>query len=216
MIESMGRQVRARYQDPLGLIWMATARRLGLEVRRNPTVFAATNGRGLLELGPPETLDADDCDAQMIFHELCHWVTNGLDSVHVPDWGCAPEGEEIWREQACLRLQAALAGRHGLRDVLAPTTVHRLYYDALGEDALRPVDGYPDEALAVGLAREALGRADGEPWAAPLTEALAATARIAETVRPFLSGDGAKGPGDTPEAALPSLWASARSGPVAG
>lgn len=202
MIVSPGRPVSARYMDPLSVVWLATARRLGLTVRRNPSVYAATNGAGLLELGPGETLDPDDCDAQMIFHELCHWITNGEDSVGVPDWGCALEGEEIWREQATLRVQRALAEPHGLERLLAPTTDHRVYYDRLAGGG--PVQGYEDEARAMALAQQALARADGPPWGLALREALEATARIQAAISPFLGSYAS----DRADDALPSLWAS--------
>jgi len=206
MILSQRRPIAARYLDPLSLVWLATARRLGLTVRRNPTVYAATDGAGLLELGPVDTLDPDDCDAQMIFHELCHWITNGADSVRVPDWGCAIEGEEIWRERATLRVQRALALAHGLEGLLAPTTDHRVYYDRLSEGGAVP--GYEDEPRAMALAEEALARAGGPPWGRVLQEALAATARMRALVEPFLATYAS----DRPEDALPSLWSGDGSG----
>ncbi|HNC95158.1 MAG TPA: hypothetical protein PKW90_03475, partial [Myxococcota bacterium] len=97
------RPVKARYLDPVEVVWYATAARLGLRVRRNPSIFSMTDGTGLLELGPKDTLDADDCTAQMIFHELCHWITNGLETFELRDWGFPLEAELDWREHSCLR-----------------------------------------------------------------------------------------------------------------
>lgn len=202
------RPIQARYSDPLALVWLATARRLGLHVRRNPAIFSATDGTGLLELGPLDTLDADDTTAQMIFHEFCHWITNGLETFHARDWGFALDAELDWREHACLRLQAALAGSarcadgSTLRRFLAPTSQFRAYYDAIPDDVLEPLEGWPYEAEVVALAREAMARAAGAPWNAPLREALDATARLRDVVSPFMSDYAT----DVPDDALPSLW----------
>lgn len=196
------RPIERRYLDPLDLVWLATARRLGLRVRRNPAIFSATDGTGLLELGPRETLDADDATAQMIFHELCHWITNGLETFHERDWGFALDAELDWREHACLRLQAALADTQGLRRQLAPTSQFRGYYDRVPADPFGPVPDAPHEEEVVALARVAWARAHGEPWARPLAEALEATARIRGVVAPFLADYQSDLAGD----ALPSLW----------
>ena len=99
------RPIRSRYRDPVELIWIVTARRLGLTVRRNAEIYSATDGRGLLEHGPQETLDPDDSLAQMIFHELCHWITNGVESFHERDWGFPLDAELDWREHSGVRLQ---------------------------------------------------------------------------------------------------------------
>lgn len=200
------RPVLARYLDPLDVIWLSAATRLGLRVRRNPSVFAATDGAGLLELGPRETLDADDCTAQMILHELCHWITNGAHSLHELDWGCAPEGEDLWREFATLRVQCGLASRHGLRVLLAPTTQHRRYYDRVPDDPLTPLDDGEEEARIVAETAAALVRADGAPWAEALARAFVATRGVADAVGPILSDYAS----DIESDALPSLWAAAR------
>jgi hypothetical protein len=106
-------------------------------VIRTPDAYAATDGRGTLAIGAASTLDADDSLAQMIFHELCHSLVEGPDSFAQPDWGMDNTGpDHDWREHACLRVQALLAGRYGLRALLAPTTEHRAFYDALGPDPL--------------------------------------------------------------------------------
>ena len=196
------RPVGSRYLDPVEVVWYATAARLGLRVRRNPSIFSMTDGTGLLELGPKDTLDADDCTAQMIFHELCHWITNGLETFELRDWGFPLEAELDWREHACLRLQAHLAGSVGLRQVLAPTSGFREYYDALPEDVLAPLAGWPHEEKVVERAREAIARAQGEPWGGHLRAALAATAALSQTVQPFLTTYRSDVEGDE----LPSLW----------
>ncbi len=197
------RPIRARYVDPLDLVWLATARRLGLHVRRDPTIFSRTDGTGLLALGPRSDLDPDDSLTQMILHELCHWITNGLGSFHERDWGFALDDDIDPREHSCLRLQAWLADGVGLRRMLGPTGVFRQYYDRIPADPLEPLDDSAWEAGVVVGAREAIARAQGEPWAGPLGEAMRATAAITGVVRPFL-GDYAT---EFPDDALTSIYA---------
>ena len=118
---------------------------------------------------------------------------NGRETLHQPDWGFPVDGDFDWREHACLRLQAILADRHGLRAFLAPTTVFREYWDALtasGCGPLEPLPGWPSEQQVVALAREALARAEEDPWGPALTAALQATARIRASVTPWLARDG--------------------------
>jgi hypothetical protein len=196
------RPIRSRYVDPLEVVWLATARRLGLHVRRNAAIFSATDGTGLLELGPKDTLDPDDTTAQMILHEICHWIVNGVETFHERDWGFDLDGPSDPREHAGLRVQAALADPYGLRQVLAPTSPVREYYDTLPADPLAPMDGSPFETEVVGLARTGFGRAGGEPWAGPLRDALTATRRLRDVVTPFLSDYQT----DIPDDSLPSLW----------
>ncbi len=173
-----------RYLDPVDEIWITTARAFGLEVERSDAAFAAYDGRGVLTISSQEHLDADDSLAQLIFHELCHALVAGRDAGlegASPDWGMGrAEREDLLREHACQRLQAALGRAHGLRAFMAPTTEHRAYFDALPEDALAP-----GEDPAIALAREAWLRARNGPWSHALTTALAATARIAAAARPF-------------------------------
>lgn len=196
------RPIRSRYLDPIDVIWFSTARRLGLTIRRNPAIFSATDGTGLLELGPRDTLDEDDSAAQMIFHEICHWATNGVETFHVRDWGFALDAELDWREHACLRLQAAWTQAFGLREVLAPTSGFREYYDAIPADAFVPLDASPREADVVALARVAYARSREAPFGETVAAALRATAAVHTVVHPFLS-DYATDLQDDP---LPSLW----------
>lgn len=197
------RPIRSRYRDPVELIWIVTARRLGLTVRRNAEIYSATDGRGLLEHGPQETLDPDDSLAQMIFHELCHWITNGVESFHERDWGFPLDAELDWREHSGVRLQAALAAEHGLRGQFAPTSHYRAYYDRLPADPFAPLDDSEREAAVVARAREAFVRAHGEPWGETLQSALRATAQIRGLLGPFLVDYTT----DLPDDRLPSVWA---------
>lgn len=191
----MSRVVKHSYRDPLAEIWLRTAARLGLRVRRVPDAYASTDGAGTLAIASDEGLDADDSLAQMIFHEICHWLVEGAEAARLPDWGLdntRPDDE--WREDACLRVQWILSGRHGLRALLAPTTDFRAFWDALEGDVLA------DRAeLSVQAAITALARASKPPWAPALDEALVASAQVAAAV--------AAVPASAPVAdGLPSLW----------
>lgn len=204
------RPIRCRYVDPHELVWMATARRLGLSpIRRNPAIFAATDGTGLLELGPKDDLDPDDNAGQQIFHEICHWIINGVDSYHARDWGFPLTDEGDWREYACLRVQAALAERHGLRDMFASTGTFREYWDKIPDDPMAPFDDTEEEARICARAREALVEADGPPWGGHLDAALAATAAMRRAVSPFLADYQCDIPGDV----FPSMWGPERLEP---
>jgi len=86
------RRVTRRYDDPLDRVWLTAAERVGLRVRRSADAFASTDGRGTLIIGSADTLDPDDCLAQMIFHELCHSLVQGPESFAHPDWGLDNEG----------------------------------------------------------------------------------------------------------------------------
>lgn len=199
---SYQRPILSRYRDPLDLIWLATAQRLGITVRRDPEVFSSSDGHGLLRLSTPEHLDPDDTLAQLIFHELCHWMTNGVESISKEDWGF-PVGDDLdAREHAALRLQAALAQRHGLRGMFGPTGGFRAYYDSIPDDPLAPLDKGEREREVVELARQALARADQPPFAPLVAEALAATRALRRLIEPFLDED----PNDEEGDRLPSLW----------
>ncbi len=175
------RQIVHRYIDPLDQIWLAAAGRIGLRVERSGDVYASTDGRHTLRLGEPSALDADDCLAQMIFHELCHSLVEGPDAFARPDWGLDNTGpRDEAREHACLRLQAHLADRHGLRGFLAPTTDYRAFFDRLPPDPLTP-RRHPETVAAV----LGLRRADRPPWGPHLDAALAATAEVVGSAARF-------------------------------
>jgi hypothetical protein len=159
------------YTDPLDDIWRTSARRIGLVVERTRDAYARTDGAGTLLVGTPDLLDRDDCLAQMILHELCHALVEGEAAWARPDWGLDNQsGCDEPREQACLRVQAALLRPYGLRRTLAPTTDHRSYYDELPDNPLQDDDGG---------ARLGLARAGRPPFAPHLAEALALTAAVA-------------------------------------
>lgn len=170
----MTRESRHIYLDPLDAVWLTVAKRIGFEVTRSSEVYASTDGKGAMTLGTAETLDPDDCLAQMVLHELCHSLVEGAQSLRVPDFGLDNEtSRDVVREHACLRLQAWLTSRFGLRRVLAPTTEFRRYYDELPSDPLAPGDD-----PAIELASIAAERSRSGPWAPHLDAGLDATAQI--------------------------------------
>jgi hypothetical protein len=179
----MNRSVSAKYIDPLDHIWIAAAAQLGLTVERSPLGYAHTDGKGKLYIAPTEALDADDCLAQIILHELCHGLTQGEDSFHKPDWGLCNDDksavypDDVTRERACLRLQASLLRPYGLRRLLAPTTDFRTFYDALPRRPLEQAS--PRESQ---LTQDGLSLAHHPPYRRVLTEALTATADLHRAV----------------------------------
>ena len=170
------RPVHARYIDPLTHIWLSAVEQLGLRVGRDERGYATTDGNGRLTVAPDRDLDADDCLAQILLHELCHALVQGEQSFGQPDWGLENDADQAQyqgdtvREQACLRVQAALLRPYGLRGLLGPTTDFRAFYDRLPPD---PLDGdAADPALP--LARDGLARAMRSPFRRPLDAALRA------------------------------------------
>ncbi|MCP4449357.1 MAG: YkgJ family cysteine cluster protein [Myxococcales bacterium] len=162
------------YRDPLSEVWIAAAHKVGLKVQRTSDAFAHSDGAGSLYIATDEHLDEDDCLAQMIFHEICHSLVEGPCAFQTPDWGLDNRHDEHrFREHAALRVQAVLTGRFGLRNVLAPTTDFRSFYDDLGPC---PLSGEFGESTM--LAKVALRRAETTPWWPHLGRALEATASI--------------------------------------
>jgi hypothetical protein len=176
------RKIKKTYSDPLDLIWLHAARQMGIRVERSAEVNASWNGDGVLTIGTPETLDPDDCLAQMILHEVCHALCEGPESLHKLDWGLPSAGAHAKvHEHACLRLQAALADKHGMRRFFAATTMFRAYYDGLPTDPLAEGDE-PNDWPAIRLARAGWQRSRQEPWSTALDEALGRTVQIARVL----------------------------------
>lgn len=170
----MSRQV-SQYVDPLDWIWIQAGRQLGFQIHRSEEVYASTDGKGTLRIGRAESLDTDDCLAQLILHELCHGLAEGEASFAKPDWGfryeSPPLSEDAVREHACLRIQAALLKPWGLDRLLAPTTEFRVYYDKLPENPIQP-----GEDPAITQAQAGLALARRPPFARILENALSKTA----------------------------------------
>jgi hypothetical protein len=182
------------YLDPLDAIWLTVAGRIGFRVERSSEVYASTDGKGVMTIGDPATLDSDDCLAQMILHELCHSLIQGAQSLHLPDFGLDNLTErDVVREHACLRLQAWLTDKYGLRGVLAPTTDFRSYYDELPEE---PFDDIEDPVVQ--MARAGAARSEEAPWAPHLWEGLEATARVMTAAQALGASD--------PASQDPPIW----------
>ncbi|MDG1872942.1 MAG: YkgJ family cysteine cluster protein [Mariniblastus sp.] len=173
------RSINHRYDDPVDLIWLNAAADLGLKIERSSEAFASYDGKGTLTIANADDFDADDSLAQMIFHEICHWLVAGRRGKHLADWGLSNiDDRDLIFEYACHRLQAALSAPYGLREFMAVTTDWRPYWDAIPEEPLRAGD---DPAIAI--AQEAMHRARLQPFEAVLTRSLTRTATIADLVR---------------------------------
>lgn len=129
---------------------MHAAGQLGFDVTRTDAAYATFDGVRGIAIGVPNTLDADDCVAQLVFHELCHALVEGDLGLTQMDWGLSNfDDADLRREYAALRVQAHLADGHGLRLLMAPTTSWRPYYEALTSDALAGDDEAAELARAV-------------------------------------------------------------------
>jgi hypothetical protein len=166
-----------------------------------------TEGDGILHLGERSSLDPDDSVLQMVFHEICHWITNGVESAEARDWGFALDDALDPREHACQRLQAYLAQQYGLRDMLGATGDFRQYWDRIPVDPTEPIDPGAWEAQVSVFTQRAISRAEKAPFATPLARALRATAAIRAEIKPFLNDYATEFEQD----ALPSLWNPATS-----
>ena len=196
------RPIHARYVDPVDIIWLSTAHELGLTIRRHPEVFGMTEGDGILHLGDRDSLDPDDSVLQMVLHEICHWITNGIDAYDKRDWGFEMDSGIDPREHACQRLQCHLADSVGLRDMLGATGEFRQYWDRIPKDPTEPMDGSAWEAAVCEIAEAAITRAHKPPFFGPLSKALHTTAAIRLQLRPFLNHYKS----ETKDDALPTLW----------
>ncbi len=190
------REVTHRYVDPVDQIWLGLVHALGWSLARSDDVYASFDGARTLTLGSHNTLDSDDCLAQMVLHEVCHAVLGAPAGLGQEDWGlCNTSNRDLDKEHACLRLQAALLTPLGLRQVLAPTTEHRAYYDKLPN---YPVQGTSATARQ---ARNALARAWSPPWFPHLQRALVSTIGVAKQLSSVLPASHPSDLSDTP-----SLW----------
>jgi hypothetical protein len=145
-------------------IWLRAALALNIPVKRGGDAYVHWDGR-TLHIAGDEHLDDDDTLAQLVLHEICHYITQGTAA---PDWGLInTDDRDEGRELSCLRLQAHLLGAWGLKRVLFPTTPQRSFYESLGDDALERDP----------LAHEAASRAAQKPFAPVLRQALSESAQ---------------------------------------
>lgn len=178
-------ELRAGEQRAADAIWLRAASALGITVVRSADAYASWDGNGTLTLASDEYLDPDDCLAQMIFHELCHLLVSGEQARHEPDWGLDNTSpKDLVYEYATNRLQAALAQAYGLRTFMGVTTMWRPYYDSLPRDPLAAGND-----AAIPLARSGLQLARQSPYREVLHDALAATAVLADELRPVARPD---------------------------
>jgi hypothetical protein len=156
--------------DAIDAIWIDAARSLGFLIERSDDAYASFDGVGKITIGKRSTLDGDDCVAQLVFHELCHALTQGASCLVRPDWGLDnTTDDDAVREYACLHLQAWLSDRVELRVPMTPTTVVQTYYQMLPDD---PLSGSGD---AVAIARDTVASELFAAWEPVLNEALART-----------------------------------------
>lgn len=161
----------------LDRLWQDAASRCGFRVARSSAAYASTDGNGVIHIGEPDTLDDDDSLAQLVLHEICHALTQGEPAFRQPDWGLDnTSNRDDVAEEACLRLQAELSGRHGLRATMTPTTEWRTYYARLGAQPLQAGGPHEEEACARARAGEALAERLG--MSLILAETLAATVNL--------------------------------------
>ena len=107
----MNRAVRSPLATPaIDDIWRRAAGRVGFAWHARRDAYATSDGRGGIAIGATETLDDDDAFAQLVFHELCHAITEGEGALRKPDWGLDNFPEHAVREHACLRVQARSGG----------------------------------------------------------------------------------------------------------
>jgi hypothetical protein len=169
--------------EALDAVWIDAAARLGIAVARGGDGYVHWNGRELL-IALDEELDDDDSIAQLVLHELCHWLVEGAHARVLADWGLDNTSDrDLAREHAAVRLQAHLLGAYGLRGVLFPTTSVRAFFIGLGDDAFAPAG-----AESSRLARVAAGRAARPPFSTVLFSALAASAALVAAPRHPQSG----------------------------
>jgi len=158
-------------EDAIDAIWIDAARSLGFLIARSDDAYASFDGVNKITVGNRSTLDDDDCVAQLVFHELCHGLTQGEASLVQPDWGLDNTTEDdVVREYACLHVQAWLSDRVGLRAPMTPTTVVKTYYGTLPDD---PLSGSGD---AVAIARDTVASRLFAQWEPVLNRALVRTA----------------------------------------
>lgn len=143
------RTIAHRYADPLDEVWTGAARRLGFTLRSGDTA---------------------DRIAQAIFRQLCHALV-----VEHRHRDAKPDSAVL--KQACDRLQAALADRHGLREFIASDDAR------LAALPTHPLRGGGQPAA---WASEAMVAATEGPWSTTLDEALRATAGICGLTRPWV------------------------------
>lgn len=136
--------------------WLRFLHHLGGELVRSDDCFVSWLGdrQQLLVANEPE-LDPDDTLAQIMLHELCHHLVEGPQSWREDDWGLNNmTDDDLPNEYAALRVQAAILSTPLQRQYLQPTTDHRWFYEALGDDPLHRAVHAATDAQSQALALE--------------------------------------------------------------
>ncbi|MCB9508445.1 MAG: hypothetical protein H6700_03520 [Myxococcales bacterium] len=177
--------------------WIALAESLGFVVVREGGAYVTYDGAGTIGVAPYDDLDPDDCLAQIVLHELCHFAVEGVSSRSSPDWGLDNTTErDVPQEHAALVAQLLVLAPHHLEGTLAPTTDFRAWYD----EVLAPLGPALRASLHDGVAMNAAvadavaaggasltGAASAEPGTAARVASQGARAALA--LRGF-GGDG--------------------------
>lgn len=149
------------------------ARAFGFDVSVTPGAYVAYLGDGVIRIAPYDTLDPDDCHAQIVLHELCHHAVEGPASKAAWDWGLNNMGiDDIPAEWAALRVQASVLRPFGLERVLAPTTDFREAYDGFIAHGVGLGDAEVEARADAGLAR--LRACEGWPMLVAALQEIAA------------------------------------------
>lgn len=154
-------------------LWISLLQQAGFRLVRRSTSYVWYDGAGEVAVAPDDELDADDTLAQILLHELVHFLVQGEASRTQPDWGLDNLSDrDAYLEEAALLLQQRILRAFALEDVLVPTTDFRSYYLA--------------EAAAEGRAdRLAAAESGWSRWQAwehrPQAEAALAATRAAVT-----------------------------------
>lgn len=110
-------------------VWAGLLRAADFSLVRRSTSYVWYDGAGEIAIAPDEELDADDTLAQIILHELVHFLVQGEGSRHAPDWGLDNLSDrDAYLEEAALVMQLRLLTAWQLEQVLVPTTDFRSYY----------------------------------------------------------------------------------------
>ena len=171
-------------------LWMSVAAEAGWQVIRTTDAYASSDGAGRISIAVDEALDGDDAPAQLIFHELCHALTQGPPSWAQPDWGLSnTDTRDVVAEHACLCVHVLLTAPFALRAAMAPTTEYRAYHDGLDLDAV----AVSDEA-APARARAALALPGNAKLRDCVVRGLAATRAALDETTASAERDGERHP----------------------
>lgn len=110
-------------------LWVGLLEEAGFRLARRSTSYVWYDGAGEVAVAPDDELDADDTLAQIILHELVHFLVQGEAARNEPDWGLDNlTDRDAYLEEAALVMQRRLLAVWGLESVLVPTTDFRPYY----------------------------------------------------------------------------------------